>query len=95
MRQLEFEIRGWQAAGDGEPEVEATQTALTIFAGPDRLVLTEVEDTIVRSVRPFIYVPAYPLARWLVLHWWRLRWEPKPNRTPPCRFCRAESIATR
>jgi hypothetical protein len=53
-------------------------------------VLTEVEDTIVRSVRPFIYVPAYPLARWLVLHWWRLRWEPKRGTR---QWARAHSLA--
>jgi hypothetical protein len=32
-------------------------------------------------VRSHIYVPLYPLARWLVLNWWRLRWEPR--RTGP------------
>jgi len=77
MRQLDFEIRDWQAGADDDPASDATQAALTIVAGPDRVALTAVEDTIVRSVRPYIFVPVYPLARWLVVHWWRLRWEPK------------------
>ena len=44
------------------------------------LIATQVEDTLVRTVRPHIHVSAYDMAYWLASKWWRLRWEPRDGR---------------
>ena len=75
MSELELIIDRFIGGGDGDPASVATLAAFKIEA--DGVPLTEVDDTIARSVRPHIYVPLYPLARWLILNWWRLRWEPR------------------
>lgn len=79
VSELEFIVGGFIGGGDGDPASEATFAALRIEV--DGVPLTEVDDSIAKSVRPHIYVPLHPLARWLVLNWWRLRWEPR--RTGP------------
>ena len=74
---LSFEVDRWE--GRGQDPVSATladlRITLTTPSG-EPIVLTEVHDDLVRSVRPFIVVSLYPLARWFILNWWRLRWEP-------------------
>ena len=76
MRQIEFEILTWLAPSDGDPAARATLASLRIVAGLQRDPLTEVEDTIARTVRTHINVASAPLAVWLLSNWWRLRWEP-------------------
>lgn len=65
----------WVGGYDGDAVECATFGALTISAGPAAIPLTEVEDTIARTVRPHIYAPASALAEWILVNWWRLRWE--------------------
>lgn len=75
-RSLDFSVVGW-LPGSGLTELErATLASLSIVAGADRGILTEVEDLSARTVRGHINVPAYPIARWLLVNFWRLRWEP-------------------
>lgn len=75
MKELNFDL-DWLAASDSEPVERETLASLRITVGPDRIPLTEVDDSIAQTVRQHINVPAYSLARWLVVNWWRLRWEP-------------------
>jgi hypothetical protein len=54
---------------------------LTIIAGEGSgTVVTEVEDRLGQAVRSHINVPLVSLAEWLVMNWWRLRWEGRPQR---------------
>jgi hypothetical protein len=76
MPQIEFEILTWLAPSDGDAAARATLASLRILAGLARDPLTEVEDTIARTVRTHINVAGAPLAVWLLANWWRLRWEP-------------------
>ena len=76
---LAFEIDHWIGSAIADPLERTTLAALRITAGPNRIPITEVEDTLARSVRPHIHVAVYPLANWLLVNWWRLRWEPEPR----------------
>jgi Zn-dependent peptidase ImmA (M78 family) len=76
MSELEFAIVDW-LAGSGEPLERNTLASLQITAGPKKEPVTEVEDKRARTVRSHINVPAYPLATWLLVNFWRLRWEPR------------------
>jgi hypothetical protein len=76
MSELQFDVETWLDGGDGEPAVRATFGALSISGGLDVAApLIEVEDTLARTVRRHIRVPAYLVAEWLLINWWRLRWE--------------------
>lgn len=73
--ELDFEVK-WLPQADGDTASErATFASLSIVAGPDRIPVTEVDDTIAQTVRSDIRVPTIPLAQWLITNWWRLRWE--------------------
>lgn len=72
-RSLEFSIPGWLGGSSSDPLGRETLASLTILAGPGRVVVTEVEDTIARSVRGHVNVPAASIARWLLTNFWRLR----------------------
>lgn len=76
MPELEFHIDGWPGASTGEPLERETFAHLRITAGSNHVPLTEVDDSFGSTVRPYINVPAYLMARWLLVNWWRLRWEP-------------------
>ncbi len=93
MVELEIDSNFREGVG-GDLAARSTFGALRIAAGPDGTPLTEVEDTIARTVRPRIYVPANLVAEWLLANWWRLRWEgdgvsPRPSRG----WRRAHSLA--
>lgn len=75
MKELNFDL-DWLPASVGEPLERETLARLRISVGPKGIPVTEVEDTIAQTVRQHINVPAYDLARWLIVNWWRLRWEP-------------------
>lgn len=76
MSELNFNIVNWLDATIQEPIERETLASLTITVGPNCKLVTRVEDTITHAVRSHINVPAYSLARWLIVNWWRLRWEP-------------------
>lgn len=82
MNELDIMVSTWLEAAGRSPSDSLTQASLRMDATVDekQLILTEVHDSLARTVRPHIYVPAYPLARWFLLNWWRLRWEPTPQR---------------
>lgn len=76
MSELSFDLVGWLNPADGDAAQRATMGSLRILAGEHLQVpLTEVDDTIGQTVRSHINVPLSSLAEWLIVHWWRLRWE--------------------
>lgn len=78
MSQLAFHIEPWIASSVVDPLERETLAPLTIRAGAGAVAVTEVYDYSAKTVREHINVPLYPLARWLVVNWWRLRWEASP-----------------
>ncbi len=61
----------WQAfKGRDEPAINATFANLRISVG-DRAV-TRVLDRTAKTIRDEVTVPLYPLAEWIVAHWWPL-----------------------
>ena len=53
---------------------------------------TEVYDSLAMTVRPHINVPVYLVAQWLLINWWRLRWESEPSQ-PRRGWARVHSLA--
>ena len=88
---LEIEVVDW-IRGSGSSASAFSTGALRISAGADNEVLTEVEDTIACTVRPHVYLPVSELAEWLLINWWRLRWEPRPE-NPSGSWLDAHSVA--
>ena len=81
MSELDFRVGGWVASDCGDAVMRATTGSLRISAGEGlRIPVTEVEDTVGMTVRPHIYVPLSSMAEWLLVNWWRLRWEARPSR---------------
>ncbi|HWN66726.1 MAG TPA: hypothetical protein VNM90_03740 [Haliangium sp.] len=76
MSELEFEIVDWLGATLEDPLERETLASLRITVGPNGTPVTEVDDSFAHTVRRHINVPAHSVARWLVVNWWRLRWEP-------------------
>ena len=77
MTDLRFDLIDWLSSSYGDEEVRATTGSLRISTG-DGVPITEVEDTIARTVRSHVNVPLVSVAQWLLINWWRLRWEGKP-----------------
>lgn len=79
MSELSFELDGWITSTYGDEEIRATMGSLRIVAGEGLAVsITEVEDTIGQTVRSHINVPLVSVGKWLLMNWWRLRWEGRP-----------------
>jgi len=72
--QLDFEWIGVPDSGD--PLESRTWARLAWRLGTS--TLTRALDRKARSVRENVYVPLYPLADWIVSHWWSLLYEPWP-----------------
>ncbi len=90
--ELAFDL-AWQPGSRVDTIEGATFASLTIRAGRDRIPVTEIDDVLAQTVRPSIHVPTVPLAQWLVVNWWRLRWEPRADATSPG-WLRAHSMAS-
>jgi hypothetical protein len=88
MSRIEFAIDDWigECRSGGSPDlVTLGRLSIEVANGSQRIPLTEVEDTRARTVRHHIYVPIYPLVRWLLVNWWRIRWESQ-RETPQWRL---------
>jgi hypothetical protein len=73
-----FEILTEWCWADSAPDLlRETAAELTITVGD--AVLTRVFDTWSKTVTPRTRVSAYPVAEWLAISWWRLRYEPAPD----------------
>lgn len=93
MTDLHIDVVDWLAASSGEAKERETLASLKIIVGPDAIPASEVEDTVAKTVRPFINVSAYSLAKWLIVNWWRLRWEPSPSQ-PTFDWTNSHSLAS-
>ena len=80
MSEISFDAIDWIGSSYGDEVARATMGSLRISAGEGlKVTVTEVEDTLSQSVRLHINVPLASIAEWLVMNWWRLRWEGKPT----------------
>ncbi|HLL45706.1 MAG TPA: hypothetical protein VK399_03315 [Longimicrobiaceae bacterium] len=77
MTSFAFDFEWVDPMGAKGPELRATWARLSIIAGDS--TVTRVYDVVSRSVRDSIYLPLYPLAEWLVTHWWFLFHEIEPS----------------
>jgi hypothetical protein len=82
MSGLAFEVLAWLSGASGDAVERASLSSLRITVGSG-VPATEVEDTLAQTVRSYVNVPSYFVARWLAMNWWRLRWEPHPMRPGP------------
>lgn len=73
---MRIDFEWLDAPEEGDPLEFSTMARLTCSVGED--VVTRVHDRATRSERDGIHVPLYPLADWLVTHWWSLLYEPWP-----------------
>lgn len=76
MSELSFVIMNWLGADEGD-DVTLAELCIEAGSGSDKIQVTEVLDTIENNLRPHINVSAHLIARWLLVNWWRLRWEPR------------------
>lgn len=88
---LSFGLAWLPVNADSQRE-RATFASLTIIAGTERVPVTEVDDVIAQTVRRDIRVPSFPLAEWLIVNWWRLRWEPRVDKISSS-WLRAHSLS--
>ena len=93
MSELDFDVAVWLKPDNEDSVEEITLGSLRISVGADRVLVTQVEDTIARTVRDHINVPAFALAEWMLINWWRLRWEPRPKE-PTFEWFQAHSMAS-
>ena len=75
MSEFEISIDEWLARIHGNPIEQATLAQIELRHGGRSL--TQLEDRLARTNRPFANLSAYDLAIWLAGNWWRLRWEPE------------------
>lgn len=75
-----LQAREWLSVGECDPLLDVTTGWLEI--GVSGVCLTRHEDLWSRTVRDAVLVSAWPLALWLVEHWWRLHYEPLPASIP-------------
>jgi hypothetical protein len=75
MSDFEISIDEWLARTHGDPIERATLAQIELRHRG--LSLTQLEDRLARTNRPFANLSAYDLAIWLAGNWWRLRWEPE------------------
>jgi hypothetical protein len=80
MSSLELRF-DWEDPGGAQgAELRATWARLEIRV--DGTTITRVIDQRVRSWRDYVVLPIYPLAEWLVSHWWALQLEPERSAAP-------------
>ncbi|OYY75473.1 MAG: hypothetical protein B7Y40_00690 [Gammaproteobacteria bacterium 28-57-27] len=77
MADLRFSI-DWLSSGSVDPVLRDTSAQLSIHL--DEICLTRHEDVWSKTVRDAVLVSAYPLALWFASSWWRLNWEPLPQK---------------
>lgn len=91
MNGLRFEFAWETPQAAGGPELRATWAHLVITV--NGIPVTQVHDYNARSVRDVIYLPLYPLAEWLAMHWWPLLCELEtPRRMVHSDYARRHSI---
>lgn len=77
MSDIRFDFDWLDPQGARGLELRATWARLQILV--DHQPITRLLDLGSRSVRDDIYLPLYPLAEWIAIHWWQLFYETRPN----------------
>jgi len=91
MNRLEFRFDWEDPDGAQGAELRATLAQLEILV--NGTTITRVIDQRVRSWREYVVLPIYPLAEWLVSHWWALWLEPERSGAPdPVPFLQRHSL---
>lgn len=88
---LRFCVTDYERGELDDPENCATTAELTVKFGEQ--VLTRHDDPRAKSVRKGIRVSTYPLAHWLASVYWRLCYEPQPDRPPTAAWRLAHELA--
>lgn len=73
MAELRFELDWMDPEGAKGPELRATWARLRVLV--DGHAISRVYDGNAQTVRDDVFLPLYPLAEWLVLHWWQILYE--------------------
>lgn len=93
MPDLNLDFEFIDPAGARGEELAATWARLEIRVGHS--LVSRVLDPAARTIRDGVYLPLYPVAEWIVLHWWRLLHEPAlPSRTTYPGFDRRHCLAS-
>jgi hypothetical protein len=91
MSEIRFDFEWIDPLAARGPELRATWARLVIWAGSK--CVSRVLDQDVKSVRDAVYLPLYPLAEWLVTHWWTLLVEvPSPERLADPNYAERHSL---
>jgi hypothetical protein len=77
---MQFDIEWIGIPDSGDPIESRTWARLVCRVG--RTTITRAYDRLAGSIGEGIYVPLYPLAAWIVTHWWTLLYEPWPFGQP-------------
>lgn len=80
MTSFRFHIKDWIGDVGQSRHRDPTLAAVSILveSGGTGTCLTEIHDEAAKTVRDHIHVSAHALAQWLLINWWRLRWESDP-----------------
>lgn len=82
MEPLKFQIEWIEKSTSLDDVFVQSRASLVIEAlvktvnGREKISLTEIAENVSNTTRKNIIVPTYPLAKWLLLNWWKIRWEP-------------------
>ena len=77
MSEFELDFEWEDPQGARGPELRATWARWVIRI--QDVSITQVHDCRTNSVREGIYLPLYPVAEWIALHWWHLLYEVEPS----------------
>lgn len=93
MSDLHLDFEFIDPGGARGEELAATWARLEIRVGTS--LVSRVLDPAARTIRDGVYLPLYPVAEWVVLHWWRLLHEPAvPSRPNYPSFDRRHCLAS-
>ena len=70
MAEIKFAFDWLDADGVQGLELHATWAQFALSVDGD--VVTRILDERSRTTRDYVYIPLYPLAEWLAIHWWLL-----------------------
>lgn len=68
----------WQFSDAREPAIRETMGAFLLST--NHVALTQCEDIWSRTIRDTVQSSAYPIAVWFAANWWRINYEPLPQK---------------
>lgn len=87
MAELRLDFDWEEAQGACGPELRASWARFQLNV--DSVPVTRAFHPESKTVRDYVYLPLYPLAEWIAVHWWRLFYDSKPHNVRLARegFC--------